>query len=129
MVERRIENGRRIAELLSSELHGRSDGGLHRVEVTDATEEVEPSPDGTLAYRITADGERLGAAHVHPDRVRVTLRGGLDAAVDAAEGPDLRLRPKAVEPPQALLFVESGAATKRAADAVGAAAVGMVADS
>jgi len=122
MVESRIEDGRRIAELLSSELHGRDDGGLHPVEVADAAEEVEPSPDGTLAYRVTADGDRLGAVHVHPDRVRVTLRGGLDAAAAAAEGPDLRLRPKAVDPPQALLFVESGAATKRAADAVGEAA-------
>lgn len=122
MVDERITDGRRIAELLSSELHGRSDGALGAVEVGDADTDVEPSPDGALAYRIALAGEPFGEVFVHPDRVRVELRAGLEAAVEGATEADLRVRPKAVEPPRVLLFVESGAAVKRAVDAVDAAA-------
>lgn len=133
MVERRVTDGRRIAELLSSELHGRDDGGLARVLVVDAREDVEPTVDGTRAYRIALardrtgggdDGDhvRLGAVNVHPDRAHVEVRDGLDAAVETARGAGLRVRPKAVEPPRALIFVESGAEVKRAAAVVSAAA-------
>lgn len=123
----RVTDGRRIAELLASELHGREDGHLAGVAVVDAREAVTPTEDGTRAYGLAVesaagDGEPLGAVYVHPDRAHVALRAGLDAAVEAAREAGLRVRPKAVDPPGALVFVESGAEVKRAADAVAAAA-------
>jgi len=121
-----VTDGRRIAQLLASELDGREDGALARVAVTDADPDVEPSADGALAYRLTvtdraADAGPLGAAYVHPDRVRVELRTGPAAAADAGAEAGLHVRPKPAEPPRTLLFVESGAEVKRAADAVAAA--------
>ena len=122
MVEDRITDGRRIAELLSSELHGREDGALDRVAVVDADRDAEPSADGTLAYRLARSGDPFGEVFVHPERVRVELRSGLEAAAEAAEDAGLPVRPKAVDPPRTLIFVESGAEIKRAVDAIDAAA-------
>ena len=128
MVEERVTDGRRIAELLSSELHGREDGGLDRIAVIDARDDVEPTVDGSRAYGIALvdeDGneqERFGAVYIHPERAHVELRAGLEAAVETAREAGLRVRPKAVEPPRTLIFVESGAEVKRAAGVVSVAA-------
>jgi hypothetical protein len=122
MVEERVTDGRRVAELLSSELHGREDGALAAVAVTDAVEDVTPTADGARAYRVTVDGTALAAVHVHPERVHLAFRGGVAAAADAAADADLRVRPKATRPPETLVFVESGAAVKGAADVVAAVA-------
>jgi hypothetical protein len=122
-MDERETDGRRVAELLSSELHGRADGALARVTVVDAAEDVDPSVDGAFAYRVEADGEALAAVHVHPDRVHLAFERLQDAAAAAAADASLRVRPKATHPPRTLVFVESGAAVKRAADVV-AAAVG-----
>ena len=122
MVEDRITDGKRIAQLLSSELHGRTDGALAALSVVDADREIDPGEDGSLAYRVERDGESFAAVFVHPDRVRVELESGLDAAVEMAEAVGIRVRPKAVEPPRTILFVESGAEVKRAADVLAAAA-------
>lgn len=124
-MDERETDGRRIAELLSSELYGREDGVLARVAVTDAVEDVDPSVDGALAYRVAADGEALAAVHVHPDRVHLAFERLQDDAAAAAADASLRVRPKATRPPRTLVFVESGAAVKRAA-AVVAAVVGAV---
>ncbi|WP_440989080.1 hypothetical protein [Haloarchaeobius baliensis] len=129
MVEDRVTDGVRIAQLLSSELDGREDGTFARFAVVDADRDVAPTVDGALAYRVTCDGEAVAEVFVQPDRTRVELRTGLDAAVERAEAlataadgtVDLRVRPKAVEPPRVVLFVESGAAVKRAADVLVAA--------
>lgn len=121
MVEDRITDGRRIAQLLSSELHGRTDGAFAALSVVDADREIEPTADGTRAYRVERDEESFATVFVHPDRVRVEVETGLDAAVEAAEELGLRVRPKAVEPPKTILFVESGAQVKRAADVLAAA--------
>ena len=147
MVEERVTDGRRIAQLLSSELHGREDGGLDRVAVVDARDDVEPTVDGSRAYGLVtgsdaeqtgsdAEQERLGAVYVHPERAHVELRGGretptetaLEAAVETAREAGLRVRPKAVEPPRTLIFVESGAEVKRAAEVVSVAAESSVED-
>lgn len=117
----RATDGTRIAELLASELTGLERGPLAAVAVTDADPDAEPSPDGTLAYRVTFEGEVVAAAFLHPDRVRLEVRTDPAAAAEAVQGPDLRARPKATDPPRTLLFVESGAAVKRAVDAVEAA--------
>ncbi|WP_331233875.1 hypothetical protein [Natronorarus salvus] len=116
MVERRIGDGRRIAELLASEVDGREDGPLSRLSLADADPEVEPTTEGALAYRIEREGEPFAAVFVQPDRVRIEFQSAPDRAAEAALEAELRVRPKAVEPPKTLVFVENGAAVKRATD-------------
>lgn len=144
MVRDRVTDGTRIAQLLSSEIHGRTSGPLGRLAVVEADPDAEPSEFGTFAYGVdlTADGDeatdgadrgehatpadsdecadplnrRLADAYVHPDRVHLAFRMGVDAAVDAGAEAGLRTRPKAVEPPRTLVFVGSGAEVKRATD-------------
>ena len=117
----RATDGTRIAELLASELTGLERGPLAGVAVTDADPDAEPSTDGTLAYRVTFEDEVVAEAFLHADRVRLEVRADPAVAAEAVQGPDLRARPKATDPPRTLLFVESGAAVKRAADALAAA--------
>ncbi|WP_247001652.1 hypothetical protein [Halosolutus gelatinilyticus] len=135
MVDERITDGRRIAELLASELEGREDGGLDRIAVTNADRDVEPTADGERAYDVaradgTANGNeaRLARVFVHDDRARVEFDDGQDAAVDAAADAGLRVRPKATSPPKTLVFVESGAEVKRATDAFQAVIGAVVGD-
>ncbi|WP_327051024.1 hypothetical protein [Halomicrococcus gelatinilyticus] len=135
MVEDRITDGTRIAELLASELDGREDPPLDRLAVVNADDDVEPTVDGALAYEIALRGEDgtggesdddgseeiLGSVHVHPDRAHVEFATGVDAVEEAASDAGLRVRPKAVTPPRVLVFVESGAEVKRVVPAVAAA--------
>ncbi|WP_435175926.1 hypothetical protein [Halorussus sp. AFM4] len=122
MVEERTTDGKRIAQLLSSEVSGREDSGLDALDVVNADPDVEPSADGELAYEIgrtdgdADDTEILAAVYVQDDRARIEFREAVDAAAEAAEEADLRVRPKAVRPPQTLVFVEDGAEVKRATD-------------
>lgn len=121
MVEERLGDGRRIAGLLASEVDGRSDGGLSRLSVVDADREVEPTVAGAFAYGIEAEGERLADVYVHPDRAHLEFERAHEAVVDAADREGLRVRPKAVDPPRTLVFVEDGAGVKRALAAIEAA--------
>jgi hypothetical protein len=116
MVEERTTDGKRIAELLSSEVSSREDSGLAVLAVVNADPDVEPSADGELAYEIARDDAILAEVHVHEDRVRIEFREQIDAAADAAEEVGLRVRPKAVRPPRTLVFVADGAAVKDATD-------------
>ena len=120
MVEDRTTDGTRIAQLLSSEVSGREDSGLGALDVVNADPDVEPSEDGELAYEVgrerDGDSETLAEVYVHPDRVRVEFRAGVDAAAEVGEEAGLCVRPKAVRPPRTLVFVEDGAAVKRATD-------------
>lgn len=120
MVEERTTDGRRIAELLASELDGREDGSLEGVSVAKADRDVEPSADGARAYDIGTGDDRLARAFVHPDRVRLEFERGRELAAETATNLELRVRPKASKPPKTLVFVESGAAVKRATDVVDA---------
>lgn len=122
MVEERIEDGHRIAQLLSSEITGRKRGPLTALSVVDADPDVTPTADGAFAYGVDRDGDRLADVFVQPERARLEVRVAVETAADAAADADLRVRPKAVEPPQALVFVESGAAVKRAVDVLAAVA-------
>ncbi|WP_267640314.1 hypothetical protein [Haloarchaeobius amylolyticus] len=121
MVEDRTTDGVRLAQLLSSELDGREDGEFARFAVENADRDVEPTDDGTRAYDVTRDGEPFAAVFVQPDRIRLELAQGLDAAVEEAKRVGLRVRPKATQPPKTLVFVEDGAEVKRATDVVDAA--------
>lgn len=116
MVEDRIEDGRRIAELLSSEIEGREDGELARFAVENADRDVEPTTDGDRAYDLHHGGDRVARVFVQPDRTRLEFEAARDVAADASADAELRVRPKATTPPKTLVFVESGAAVKRATD-------------
>ncbi|PGF16709.1 hypothetical protein CP556_11665 [Natrinema sp. CBA1119] len=116
MVDDRITDGRRIAELLSSEIDGREDGELAHFAVTNADRDVEPTADGARAYDVTRHDERIARVFVHDDRAHLELEMGQDVAAEAASEVDLRVRPKATKPPRTLVFVESGAEVKRATD-------------
>ncbi|MFU8868375.1 hypothetical protein [Natronococcus sp.] len=120
MVEERTTDGRRIAELLASELDGREDGALEAVSVANADRDVEPSADGARAYDVEVGDDRLARAFVHPDRLRLEFERGRELAAETATELELRVRPKASKPPKTLVFVESGAAVKRATDVVDA---------
>ena len=122
MVEERTTDGRRIAELLASELDGREDGSLEAVSVANADRDVEPSADGARAYDLVAGAEadRIARAFVHPDRLHLEFERGRELAAETATELELRVRPKAAKPPKTLVFVESGAAVKRATDVVDA---------
>jgi hypothetical protein len=126
MVEERIMDGKRIAQLLASEVTGRSDGPLGRLAVADADRDAEPTDDGARAYDLERDGEPFAEVYVQPDRVRIEFREGIDVATKAAEREGLRVRPKATRPPRTLVFVESGAEVKRAVAMLVAAVDGAV---
>jgi hypothetical protein len=134
MVEERLTDGVRIAQLLASEVQG-GVGALATCRVVDADRDVEPTPDGALAYRVrqedgpggAGDGDSADGANapdapddtlvadvfVSPDRARVEFVHAADRAVEPAEEEGLRVRPKAVRPPRTLVFLPDGASVKR----------------
>jgi hypothetical protein len=155
MVDDRLTDGRRIAELLASELDGLGDE-LAAVSVSDADRDAEATPDGAYAYRVTLHGggaddtdgsidrtddtdgpaddvdhppeaRELAVVFVQPDRARVEFVAAQDVAAATGDAEGLRVRPKAVRPPRTLVFVEDGAAVKRAV-AVFEAVVAAVGD-
>lgn len=113
MVTRELDDGVRIARLLASEIEGHG-GPLADTAVTDADPDVEPTVDGRRAYVVRTDGRPLATTLVHPDRARLEFRRGAETALDAAREAGLRVRPKAIEPPRTIVFVENGAEAKRA---------------
>lgn len=121
MVERRLSDGKRIAQLLASEIEGLG-GPLEPAAVVDAEPDVEPTVDGAFAYAVAVDAagaesgddaERIATVFVQPERVRVEFAVGQQRAAQAASEGDLRVRPKATQPPRTLVFVEDGADVKR----------------
>jgi hypothetical protein len=120
MVEDRVTDGKRIAQLLSSELSGRETGPLGSVTVVDADPRAKPNESGTEAYGIAVEGTRVGTVWLYPEYATVRLGAGADTAVGAATDAGI---PAQREGYDAVLRVESGVAVKRAVDAV-AAAVG-----
>ena len=127
MVDDELSDGERIARLLSSEIHGHERGVLGRLSVADARETVEPTEQGAFAFAVAADDgdgnddgdggddgdeRRVAEVYVHPDRSHVEFRVGARTAAEAGHRAGLRVRPKAVEPPRTLVFVENGAEVK-----------------
>jgi len=74
MVEDRITDGKRIAQLLASELTGLQTGPLADVELTDSDPEAIPSDSGTVAYRIQYEGEQVGTVLLYPAYVELELQ-------------------------------------------------------
>ena len=135
MVQDRLRDGTRIAQLVASEITGDRES-LAGVVVVDADPDVEPTDDGALAYRVAhvsdpdavavgdrgettiderVDAERttLAEVFVHPERARVEFAVAPDVAAEAAAEAEIRVRPKAVDPPRTLVFVADGAEAKR----------------
>ncbi|MBX0325953.1 hypothetical protein EGH21_23335 [Halomicroarcula sp. F13] len=73
MVEDRITDGKRIGQLLASEVTGLERGALGTLSVVDADPDVAPTAEGAFAFGIEADGTRLGEVHVTPETARLTL--------------------------------------------------------
>lgn len=121
MVEDEITDGTRIAELLSSEVTGHETAPYDRLTVGNADPSVEPTDAGGRAYDVRLDDERLASVYVMPERARVELFEGLEAAEREAEERDLRTRAVGGQPPRLVVFVDNGARTKRALDVFGAA--------
>ncbi|MEF8789000.1 MAG: hypothetical protein V5A61_02635 [Haloarculaceae archaeon] len=113
MVEDRVTDGRRIAQLLASEIRGRERGPLGRLAVVDVRD-VEGDAFGEFAFGVAAGDRRVADVYVHEDRARAEFRGAPDAAADAGRRAGLRTRPKAVHPPRTVVFLEDGVAAKRA---------------
>lgn len=122
MVEKRETDGKRIAELLSSEVTGHENDPYGAMRVDNANPDVEPTTEGERAYDVLLDGERLADVYVMPDRARLELRAGLERGEHEAEQEGLRSRPIGGQPPRVVVFVESGAAVKGALDVLGAVA-------
>ncbi|MFB6361810.1 MAG: hypothetical protein ABEH59_10885 [Halobacteriales archaeon] len=107
----RLGDGRRIAQLLASELDGRTDRGLDRVAVSDAAPEVEPTADGARAFDVSVSGALVARVLVQPDQVLVNLPAGSEAVAAAIAESGLELvRPA---PGEARVIVPDGAAVKR----------------
>lgn len=117
MVEDRITDGKRIAQLLSSELAGLETGPLAAVAVVDAEPELQPTADGTLAYRISYHDTVIGRVYCYPDRA---VLAGLDWAAALVDSP-LKLEggPDGLGPgPGAGLVLADAVAVKHAVDVV-----------
>jgi hypothetical protein len=112
MVEESVSDPTRIAELLASELTGLATPPLHRVSVVDADDDATPSADGTVAYGLALDGERVGSVLLYPDRVVLELEGMATTDPD-----DDRLTVEAVGT-DTHVSLGSGVAVKRAVDVV-----------
>lgn len=107
-------DGVRLGQLLASELTAAA-GTLAPLQVEDSDPDVDPTPDGALAYTV-GDDDGLGTlarVYVQPTRARIEFLTGVEAAAQAGREAGLRVRPKAVRPPQTLVFVEDGAEVKR----------------
>ncbi|MXR51339.1 hypothetical protein GRX03_06930 [Halovenus sp. WSH3] len=113
MVEDAITDGKRIAQLLASELTGLETGPFDRVTVTDADAEAMPSDSGTLAYRISVAGSDLAAVTLYPEYVQ--LEFDVEPTVPESAGELLTEDPT-------VLTVTSGAEVKRAVDLLRATA-------
>ncbi|MFB6091992.1 MAG: hypothetical protein ABEK02_03165 [Haloquadratum sp.] len=125
MVEERLRDGRRLAELLASEVTGHGDD-LEALSVTDADPDVEPAEEGAFAYAITREGdpgsdgsveaetgERVAAVFVHPERIRVAFEAGGAAVAEKARDAGLEVRRETDASSDPVVFVEDGAQVKR----------------
>jgi hypothetical protein len=123
MVTAELRDGVRIAALVASELTGHTDPPFDEFAVTDADPDVEPTVDGARAYDVTYRGTVLATMVVQPDRARLDVCSGLEAARTAAATGGLRTRPFG-DPPRLRVFVETGAAAKRVRRVLAAAVSG-----
>lgn len=116
----RLADGRRIAELLASEVEGHGDE-LAALAVADADRDVEPTPDGALAYRIVRadDGAEDEDGQTTDDGVEDENRSAGDDAEREADGRE-RVAAVYVQPERVRIeFAVGQAAVAAAAESAG----------
>ena len=111
MVEDRVTDGKRIAQLLASEVTGLDEGPLEAFSVVDADPDATPTESGTDAYSLTAGDSTVATVSVYPDHATVTFD-------DAVTWPEEQERPALLEEDDDSMVVPSGAAVKRAVDVI-----------
>jgi hypothetical protein len=125
VVDERVTDGRRVAQLLASELTGLERGPLDAVAVEDAKPDAEPSAAGTVAFHVAHDDERVGHVEMYPAGIELVLTvsgPAARAAEDAARDHDLSVAEGAESAAeQVRVTVPDGARVKRAVDVVSAA--------
>jgi len=116
MVKDRITDGKRIGQLLASELSGRENGPLAAVSVTNAEPDVTPTAEGVFAFDVEADGRLIGAVSITPGAARFEL----DERVEAEIGRDRDDVTIEQHGDSTVVVAHSGAATKVVVDVVAA---------
>lgn len=111
MVDRRVTNGKRIGQLLASELAGLEVGPLAAVSVVEADPDATPGEGGTEAYRIAYHGTEIASVLLYPDHAAVCLH-------DNRTWPDGVSTDETTLDDASTLCVQAGAAVKRAVDAL-----------
>lgn len=109
MVEERITDGKRIGQLLASEITGRESGVLASLSVVEADPDAEATEDGTFAYGVDAGPTRIADVLIQPARALLALQVGHETATETAEREGLSVR--ASDP---VVCVETGAQVKAA---------------
>ena len=127
MVDERVTDGRRIGELLASELTGLETGPLAAVTLVDVDADAEATADGTRAYRLAYRGDPVAAVTLFPDAVEIRFASSATDDLDPATAiartrEDVRVRSGADGP---IVTVRSGAAVKPAVDVVRAVLRGL----
>jgi hypothetical protein len=83
-------NGKRVAQLLASEIEGHEGRGLGDLAVVEAEREAEPSPEGTRAYAVAEGEKRVASVDLYPEYAAlVPEREGVS---EAARGAGLEVR-------------------------------------
>lgn len=112
--EGRLRDGPRIAQLFASELDGRSDRGLDRVAVTDASPDVEPTRGGARAFDVRVDGRHAATVFVKPERAVVELSTPEETVALTAAEEGLTVQGRSDDAETARLAIDDGAHVKRA---------------
>ena len=86
MVEDRITDGKRIAQLLASELTGLQEGPLGEVEVVDADPDAMPTTAGTEAYRVQYRKEAVATVFLYPEYAEVRFETAIPTPIEYLEG-------------------------------------------
>jgi hypothetical protein len=107
VVDERITDGRRIGQLLASELSGLDIPPLDGVEIVDATPDAEPSATGTQGYRLQYRDQVIAVALLYPEQVVLSFD---HPSISSCQFPDSAER--------SALRIRSGREVKRAVDTV-----------
>ena len=116
MVKDRITDGKRIGQLLASELNGRESGPLGAVSVTNAEPDVTPTADGAFAFDVEADGVLVGTVSITPETARFELEG--EVSGDSEIGDDRVDVTVEEHSENTVVVAHSGAAAKVVVDVV-----------
>lgn len=148
MVQDRVSDGFRVAELLASEVDGRQRGDLGSLAVANADRSVSGTPTGERAYEIrflagdrdprrepTPEeiGRLVAEVLVHERGASLAVVAGADAAAETATEAGLTVTPSDDTPVETgsdgvVIELEYGAQVKRATDALAAASAAVQAD-